>query len=87
MGEYRELLESDYKIVNKMWLDGMDILHAYIKGKEELLGKLGEIPLPFEEGKEWKSFEGFIFRVENNHIIKIYDPFEAGEKDEEKDSW
>jgi len=87
MGEYRELLNTDYKIVNKIWLDGMDMLHAFVKGKEEILGKIGEIPLPFKEGIKWTSFEGFIFKVEEHHIIKVHDPFESGEKTEEKTYW
>jgi len=85
MGEYDEF--GDYKILNKVWIDGMEVLHAFIQGKEEILGRIGEIPLPFEEGNEWKSFEGFIFKVENHKIIKVYDPFEAGEKKEDDIVW
>ena len=87
MGEYSE--KSKYHVVNKLWLDGMNVWHTYIQGKEEILGRLNEVPIPFEEGAEWESFEGFRFRIENHRIIKIYDPLEEGELDEEEllDRW
>ena len=81
MGEYGE--QSKYKVRNKIWLDGMNIWHAYIQGKEEILGKINEVPIPFEEGTEWESFEGFKFRIEDHRIIKIFDPTEDGNEDEE----
>lgn len=67
----------------------MNVWHTYIQGKEEILGRINEVPIPFEEGVEWESFEGFKFRVEDHRIIKIYDPLEEGALEEEEllDRW